>query len=501
LAAAAYYRIDGTSALGFDQEALSAAASTFAGDCVAEMGDPEMLPYLGTDQVAADLEMFRETLGYDQIVLYGESYGTQVSQTYAATYGESVSRLILDGTVDLTLEGLDFFDEQALAFGQTLQTTLDYCAGDEACSADMGATPDQAYDGLISQLVEEPLTAQFPLPDGGFAERSFGQGDLESVASGQVYAEDDRMMLLRALAAYSGRGDLVPLLRLLYLNLGLDPVTQVAIEDPTYSDAIYYGVECLDYSYPGSTPEETAQAFFDAGAEMDPARLGIIFFGDLPCAYWPNASKGGARPDPLTATGIPTIVISSTADPATPYQQGVDVSGRLEDGHLITQQGGPHVVFGRGNECPDDAVSQFILEGTPPDIDECEGDVVGYYIPLLPVSIAEFDSAETMFDSIEFDLFYLPEYYWWDTVTETPVGCNQGGVVTFIGGDGKDTYEFDECVFMEGVSLTGTGSYHWDEDVFTLDVQVNSPDCRYGYERDGEEYEVEDNCPSDVFTG
>jgi hypothetical protein len=234
---------------------------------------------------------------------------------------------------------------------------------------------------------------------------------------------------------------------------------------------------------------------------MDPARLGVIFFGDLPCAYWPNASKGKPRPEPLTAAGIPTVVIGATADPATPYEQGVDVTSRLDNGHLISQQGGPHVVFGRGNECPDDAVSRFILDGTPPDIEECDGDVVGYYIPLLPVSTTEFDSAETIFDAIEFDLFYLPEYYWWDTVTETPVGCNQGGVVTFIGGDGKDTFEFEECVFMEGVTLTGEGSYHWDEDVFTLDVQVNSPECRYVYERDGEEYDVEDNCPTDAFTG
>ncbi|MGH8948140.1 MAG: hypothetical protein ACRDXF_04700, partial [Acidimicrobiia bacterium] len=64
-AAAAYYRVDATTGLGFDQETLTSSASTFADDCVAEMGDPEILPYLGTDQAAEDLEMFRETLGYD----------------------------------------------------------------------------------------------------------------------------------------------------------------------------------------------------------------------------------------------------------------------------------------------------------------------------------------------------------------------------------------------------------------------------------------------------
>ena len=140
-AAADYYRVDATTGLGFDQEALTAAASTFSEGCVSEMGNPEILPYLGTDQAAEDLEVFRETFGYDQIVLYGESYGTQLSQTYADAHRERVARMILDGTVDLTLEGLDFFQEQATAFGATLQSTLDYCAEDEFCAADLGVPP------------------------------------------------------------------------------------------------------------------------------------------------------------------------------------------------------------------------------------------------------------------------------------------------------------------------------------------------------------------------
>ncbi len=500
-AAAAYYRVEATTALGFDQEALTSAASAFADDCVGEMGDPEMLPYLGTDQAAQDLEVFRDTFGYEQIVLYGESYGTQLSQTYAAAHGDRVARLILDGTVDLTLEGLDFFEEQATAFGDTLQSTLDYCAGDEFCATDLGVTPDQAYDQLLALLAEGPLTAQYPLPSGGFEERSFGLGDLEVVASGQMYSEDDRMMFLRALAAHSGRSDLVPLLRLLYLNLGIDAETEAVLEDPTYSDAIYYAVECLDYHYPGSTPEEKAQAFFTAGAALNPGRLGILFFGDLPCAFWPDANEDSTRPEPLVAPGTPTVVLGATADPATPYQQGVDVSGRLEEGYLISQQGGPHVIFGRGNECPDDAVTGFILEGAAPEETECEGDVVGYYITLLPLSIDEFDSAETMLDSVEFEIFYMPEYYWWDTVTDTPTGCNQGGVITFTAQEETDGFILEECDFMEDLTLTGEGSYNWDEDIFTLDVQVGAADCLYSYERSGEEYSVEDNCPTDQFSG
>ena len=67
-----------------------------------------------------------------------------------------------------------------------------------------------------------------------------------------MYTESDRMMFVRALAAYTANGTLVPLARLLYIDLGLDPQTLDVILDPYYSDAVFFGVECQDYGYPGN---------------------------------------------------------------------------------------------------------------------------------------------------------------------------------------------------------------------------------------------------------
>ena len=70
------------------------------------MGNPDILPYLGTQQAVEDLERFRQIMQDDKLWLYGESYGTQYAQTYAAAHGDHLAGLILDGTVDLTLSGL-----------------------------------------------------------------------------------------------------------------------------------------------------------------------------------------------------------------------------------------------------------------------------------------------------------------------------------------------------------------------------------------------------------
>jgi hypothetical protein len=54
---------------------------------------------------------------------------------------------------------------------------------------------------------------------------------------------------------------------------------------------------------------------------------------------------------------------------------------------------------------------------------------------------------------------------------------------------------------MEEMTLTGRGSYDYEEDVFTLEVTIGTADCIYGYERRGIDIELRDDCPGDGFTG
>ena len=501
VAATGYYQQDLRGITPKQEKALKITANTFVSDCVNELSSTDLLPYLSTKQAVEDLELFRQIIGDEKFWLYGESYGTQYAQTYAAKYDEHLAGLILDATVDLTLSGTEYYIQQAQAFNETLVATLSLCNEDPVCAEQMKGDAIAAYDKLAAKLSKGPIEFRFPLANGKFQKRSFSLGDLEFTAASQLYGESDRMMFTRALAAYANNGELVTLARLLYLGLGVDPQTLEAIPDDSWSDAIFYGVECQDYGYPGGTPHERAEKYL---AAVDPfetsiPRLSSILYGDLPCAYWPDASSDLTRPDYLVAEGVPTLVLGATADPATPVSHGVNVYEHLADGYLITTEGGPHVTFGYGNECPDALVTDFLVNDVVPADREtvCEGIVADDYVPVAPRIARAFSNPAEALSSIETEIYYLPEFFYWDGYTPTSIGCTYGGVFDFdmdaVGT--KYRFNFERCAFTKNFSMTGSGRYNLELDRFVLNVKTTGRwSCNVQYVRRGEQIRITGKC-------
>jgi pimeloyl-ACP methyl ester carboxylesterase len=455
----------------------SESASRFSNDCVTEMGSPAILPFVGTAQAVEDLEAFLRVLGSPPMWLYGESYGTQYAQEYAAAHADALDGLILDGTVDLTLSGPAFWADAAASFERILDETLASCDSRLRCRKDAGGSAGGVYDRLAEQLAAQPARVSFPLPSGGTAERELGPGELQTVAAGQSYGENGRMLLQRVIAA-AGRGDLVPLMRLVYANMYVDPETLEPVPDPTYSDAMYFGVDCQDYAYYSGTPEERAAQYVAAatGIAAELPRVGeAVFLSDLPCAFWPNATQDQARPPPLRADGIPTLVLAATGDPITPVGESQAVYSRLADGYLVTTRGGPHVTFGRGNFCPDDLVRDFLVDGKAPAKREttCPGRLVDPYVPLAPETAASFRSVRAAFVSAQTELEYLPEYYYWDFETPTSAGCpTGGGTVRFTARGSVAGLQFKNCGFTKGFTMSGPGRWDYATGRVVFDVTV-----------------------------
>jgi pimeloyl-ACP methyl ester carboxylesterase len=434
---------------------------TFTNACTHEAHSRALLPFMGTDQATEDLESFRVALGSPSIWLYGESYGTQYGQIYAAAHPASLKALIVDGVVDLTLTGPQFWTSASQAFERVLNTTLTICDHRTRCLKDATTSAGAVYDALEARLTVHPINVRFPLANGDRVVRQLTLGLFQTTTSGQMYGTYGRMMFLRALTA-AGQGDLVPMLRLAYNNAMLNPQNLKPIIDPTWSDAGYYGVDCRDYAYFSGTQDQRSNSFLSEAAKVDAANPrigGAIFLSDYPCVWWPDSTVATSRPAPLVNTGVPTFVIVATSDPITPVAQGRAVYSRLADGYLITTIGGPHVTFGRGNPCPDNLVNDFLISGRRPTqrTTRCPGAYVQPYIPLAPTKASTFANLKAALVSFDRQFAAIPEYTYWDASSPLATGCAVTGSVRVRATTRGEAYTFTNCSFTRGVRITGTG--------------------------------------------
>ena len=161
---------------------------------------------------------------------------------------------------------------------------------------------------------------------------------------------------------------------------------------------MYYAVECQDYVYSaGGDRCRPAKAFL-ADAEtlgVTPSRLPSVYYGDMPCLYWPNRPTRTRAPPPIVDPPYPTWIMVATTDPITPPANAMRLAGRLRDVHVIVQTGGPHVIFGWGLSCPDDVVADYLVKGKEPagTITVCKGSVVDPYVPLARDTEAAYPDA------------------------------------------------------------------------------------------------------------
>ena len=490
IATASYYQTDNDPTIAAQFDGAARDAKSYVNACLAETKvSPADLPYYSTRQAVEDLEAFRLYLGVDKIALYGESYGTQYVQTYATAHPTHVASLYVDGPVDLTMDGPAFYREEVRAFDDALSATLTACDTNRVCRRDAASSVVVGYDALRTKLLAAPISVRFPTARGTFVTRPLTSALLDNAAAGYVYSQFSRMLLQRAVTEAT-RGDYVPLLRLAYDSLYVDPETLAPIPDPTYSDAMYYAVECQDYAYyPGAGDPIARLHAWVADAKLagvESLRLSSTYFGDTPCLWWPNTPTVDPRIPALVDEPFPTFVLTATLDPATPFADAMRIYGRLTDAYMFVQTGGPHVIFGRGLACPDDAISAYLASGTLPTtrITVCDGAVADPYVADPARLAAGYGTARQFATSIEDTLLNTDDYNYRYGSDPLALGCDQGGALTYRPGSAGTRVDLAVCAFTPGLAMTGSASLG-DDGSFRLSVKIGGQAMLYARDGDG----------------
>ena len=326
----------------------------FVQRCVDKMGK-EFLANVGTANVVKDLEAMRVALGDEKLTYLGYSYGTRIGSAYAEAYPQNVRAMILDGAVDPNADPIEANIRQAAAFQKAFDDYAADCATDPSCP--LGTDPAKAtdvYRSLVDPLVEKPAKTKDP--------RGLSYSDAIVGTILPLYSPNLWRHLTQALTEIeNGTGD--TMLTLADLYMGRD-----AEGHYNNSTDVRVAVNCVDE--PAVTDRAKIVEEDRRVREVAPFMSYGEFTGHAPlgtCAFWPVPPT--STPHEIKVSGLPPIlVVSTTNDPATPYQAGVDLARQL-GGTLVTFEGTQHTVVFQGNTCIDDIAARYLVDVTvpPPD--------------------------------------------------------------------------------------------------------------------------------------
>jgi hypothetical protein len=120
-------------------------------------------------------------------------------------------------------------------------------------------------------------------------------------------------------------------------------------------------------------------------------------------------------------------------------------------------------------------IAAFLVEDQVPVEREtvCEGVVASGFVPLAPVDAAEFETPLEALAAVDNEIYYLPEYYYWEYETPIALACPFGGRLAIEPGEAGETFTLADCAFSDSFVLTGEGFYNHEDALLTLEVTVS----------------------------
>ncbi|MFH7595057.1 alpha/beta hydrolase [Streptomyces racemochromogenes] len=320
-----------------------------------------VLPYMGTVQVARDLDTIRRALGEEKLNYLGFSYGTRLGAVYAALYPKNTGRMVLDGVDTLT----ESFTEQALASARGQQRALDdflvWCAHQDGCVYGTNTrTAKEKVDALVARLAEHPLTGTGGAP--------FTGDDAVLAIGSALYAQTSWPDLADALARAEEDDDPAGLER-----LAAPPATtpagtpsRVPADNAT---AALTAVNCADDPDRRSDRDDPVTIAREIGGLATEFRAVSEIFGPrrlmtlLSCYGRPAGTDFIRRID---HPGAPRMLLVGTrGDPATPYEWTEETARRLGSAVVIDHKGDGHTGY-PSSPCVRGYVDGFLIDGHLP---------------------------------------------------------------------------------------------------------------------------------------
>lgn len=314
--------------------------------CFEKNGD--VLPHVGTNNVARDMDMIRRSLGEDEISYFGFSYGSELGSVWATMFPETVRAAVLDGATDPEADSLDGSLQQSKGFEQSISTFLARCSDDRSCAFHNDGDAEGAFDELMARMDENPIPTSPGRPD-------LTRG-MALTAVAQAMYTSSRWDELAIALDDARSGDGAGLLELFDAYFQRRP-------DGSYGNELEAFLNILCADDPTRTTIEAADAEAARFTEIAPRfRPGTT--GDYTCVFWPEAIDPRIA---ITGAGAgPIVVIGTTGDSATPLEGTRNMARVLEDGRLIVVTAEQHTGY-TSDACAQRTADAYLIDLVVPD--------------------------------------------------------------------------------------------------------------------------------------
>ena len=305
---------------------------------------------------AADVNAVREALGYDKIIYYGASYGSQLGQHIMRDFPDILEAVVLDGAEGLSRKS--WVENRALDAQWGIDHLTALCEADEKCVAtfDIPALVDAALalfdNGPLPYTYTDPTDASLTV------EGEVTVQDMVDLIYGQQGDRIGAMSLPETLVELTESGAEATA-QILGSIKGSKLLASRNITASSIALLMHMAMVCSDD--PVHSVDEVnmqgvgkyAQLFGEAAAEEYTQLCSFIDVQELPDAT-----------DETVTTDVPALLLSGDLDVATPTFRSQEVADALPDSTLVVFPGRTHVQIAAINVCAAQVMTQFVLDPT-----------------------------------------------------------------------------------------------------------------------------------------
>jgi pimeloyl-ACP methyl ester carboxylesterase len=340
---------------GLDDEEGRVVLRARIGECVARHSAEGVdLAAYNTLENAADVNDMRQALGYERIVFYGESYGSELGQHVMREFPGILEAVVLDGAASLA--STDWSAQRSSYAQWGIDNLTGLCAEDADCAASYDIPA--LLDAALAMFDDGPIETTYTVPDQPDVtfDLALTQGEFASFLHGLQTEKFAVMAFPALLNAYVTEGR---------ERIAADMAAQRGAEllvDPAAMDAamailMHAAMVCSD-DPPVSADDVVTEdvGLYGRLFARNSATLYVELCDVLDLPQLPD------RADELARADVPTLVLSGGLDVQTPWYVSQELVDALPDATHVIFPAGFHVQVMNLNRCAIGIMRDFVTD-------------------------------------------------------------------------------------------------------------------------------------------